>query len=259
MRISLEKIGLSFDFPKPVGLIAHLIRAFSGEDDWILDSFAGSGTTGQAVMNVNKEDGTRRKFILIELNQDTANNVIIPRMRALIDGNKEAGFQQHGGGFRYYRLAPSLLEKDRWDNWVIAKDYNAAMLAEAICKLMGFTYAPSESHYWMHGHSSETDYIYVTTQSLTHEQIAAISEEVGEARSLLVCCKAFNANSDAFQNLTVKKIPQAVLRKCEWGKDDYSLKVENLPMSAPAPTPEAKPARHVKASTAQPSLFSEEV
>ena len=103
------------------------------------------------------------------------------------------------------------------------------MLAEAVCKLMSFTYAPSESLYWMHGHSSETDSIYVTTQSLTHEQLAAISDEVGENSSLLVCCKAFRANPDAFPNLTIKKIPQAVLRKCEWGKDDYSLKVENLP------------------------------
>jgi adenine-specific DNA-methyltransferase len=97
----------------------------------------------------------------------------------------------------------------------------------------------------------------VTTQSLTHEQLAAISDDVGENRSLLICCKAFRANPDAFPNLTIKKIPQAVLRKCEWGKDDYSLKVENLPMSAPAP--EAKPARHAKTSTVQPNLFAEEI
>ena len=103
-----------------------------------------------------------------------------------------------GGGFRYYRLAPSLLEKDRWGNWVISRDYNAAMLSEAVCKLMGFTYAPSDAQYWMHGHSSEKDFIYVTTQSLTHDQLRAISEEVGEGRSLLICCKAFHAKAVAF-------------------------------------------------------------
>jgi adenine-specific DNA-methyltransferase len=97
----------------------------------------------------------------------------------------------------------------------------------------------------------------VTTQSLTHEQLAAISDEVGENRSLLICCKAFRASPDAFPNLTIKKIPQAVLRKCEWGKDDYSLKVENLPMSAPPP--EAKRVRPSKTSTVQPNLFSEEI
>lgn len=156
---------------------------------------------------------------------------------------------QGGGGFRYYRLAPSLLEKDRWGNWVIAKTYNAAMLTEAVCKLMGFTYAPSEQVYWMHGFSSERDFLYVTTQSLTHDQLRGLSEEVGDERSLLICCKAFRStNLDAFQNLTVKKIPQTVLRKCEWGKDDYSLNVANLPMAPKPEEPQAK----------QPDLFSEE-
>ena len=68
--------------------------------------------------------------------------------------------------------------------------YDPAKLAQAVCKLMGFVYQPDETHYWMQGRSSETDFIYVTTQSLTHEQLAAIAEEVGDERTLLVCCKA---------------------------------------------------------------------
>ena len=120
-------------------------------------------------------------------------------------------------------------------NWVISKEYDGAKVAQAVCKLMGFVYQPDETHYWMQGRSSETDFIYVTTQSLTHEQLAAIAEEVGDERTLLVCCKAFRANADAFANLTIRKIPQAVLRKCEWGKDDYSLNVANLPEAAPEP------------------------
>ena len=109
--------------------------------------------------------------------------------------------------------------------------YNAAMLAEAMCKLMGFTYAPSQEpeEYWRHGHSTETDFIYVTTQSLTHDALRKLSEEVGPKRTLLVCCKAFSARESAFPNLTIKKIPQAVLSKCEWGRDDYSLRVASLP------------------------------
>src|SRR5262249_22296566 len=115
-------------------------------------------------------------------------------------------------------------------NWIIAKSYDAAKLSQAVCKLMGFVYQPDETHYWMQGRSSETDFIYVTTQNLTHQQLVAISEEVGGSRTLLVCCKAFRTNSaDAFQNLTIRKIPQAVLRKCEWGHDDYSLNVASLP------------------------------
>ena len=240
---------------KPEALIKRVLDLTTEDGDWVLDSFAGSGTTGAVAHKMG------RHWIMVELG-DHCDTHIIPRLRKVIDGEDKGGITEAvgwkgGGGFRYYHLAPSLLEKDRWGNWVIAKDYNAAMLAEAVCKLMNFTYAPSDSLYWKHGHSSETDSIYVTTQSLTHEQLAAISDEVGENRSLLVCCKAFRANPDAFPNLTVKKIPQAVLRKCEWGKDDYSLKVENLPMSAPPP--EAKPARHTKTSTVQPNLFSEEI
>jgi adenine-specific DNA-methyltransferase len=140
---------------------------------------------------------------------------------------------QGGGGFRYYRLAPSLVEKDRWGQWVINKDYNAEMLAEAVCKLEGFTYAPSAELYWQHGTSSERDFIYVTTQSLNAEQLQALSDEVGSERTLLVCCSAFRGNADRFPSLTVKKIPKMVLQKCEWGHDDYSLNVENLPKAPP--------------------------
>ena len=153
----------------------------------------------------------------------------------------EAAGWKGGGGFRYYRLAPSLLQQDRWGQWVVNKDYNAEMLAAAICKLEGFTYAPSADFYWQHGRSTESDFIYVTTQSLNAEQLQAMSEEVGSARTLLVCCGAFRVSTEAaanrYPNLTVKKIPKMVLQKCEWGHDDYSLNVENLPQ---APKP-AKP------------------
>src|SRR5690606_41701231 len=82
---------------------------------------------------------------------------------------------------------------------------------------------------WRHGHSNEADFIYVTTQSLTCDALKKLSEEVGPKRTLLVCCKAFNAKEDAFPNLTVKKIPHSILAKCEWGRDDYSLRIANLP------------------------------
>lgn len=108
------------------------------------------------------------------------------------------------------------------------------MLAEAVCKLEGFTYAPSDTVYWQHGHSTERDFIYVTTQNLSHDQLPALSDEVGDSRSLLVMCAAFRGKPDKYPNLTIKKIPKAVMARCEWGKDDYSLRVENLP-KAPAP------------------------
>jgi adenine-specific DNA-methyltransferase len=101
---------------------------------------------------------------------------IIPRMKKVINGEDPGGITKAvnwkgGGGFRYYRLAPSLLEKDKWGNWVINKQYNAAMLAEALCKLEGFKYEPSDSIYWQHGRSTETDFIYATTANLSHDQL----------------------------------------------------------------------------------------
>src|SRR5690606_35789964 len=113
------------------------------------------------------------------------------------------------------------------------------MLSEAMCKHMGFTYAPSQDprEYWKHGYSSERDFIYVTTQSLTFEALKALSHDVGDDRTLLVCCKAFKAKASAFPNLTIKKIPQAILANCEWGRDDYSLKIRELPEREAAPLP----------------------
>ena len=165
---------------------------------------------------------------------------IIPRLRKVIDGADTGGVTETsgwkgGGGFRYYRLGPSLLEKDRYGNWVISKEFNKEMLAEAVCKLEGFAYAPNDEVYWQHGQSTETDFIYATTQTMTHEMLEQLSDEVGEKRSLVVYCAAFRANQAAFANLTLKKIPKTVLKKCEWGHDDYSLEIENLPQAPPEP------------------------
>jgi len=221
---------------KPERLLRRCLELTTAPGDLVLDSFAGSGTTGAVAHKMG------RRWIMVEL-REHCHTHIIPRLQSVIDGKDLSGVTKAvgwkgGGGFRYYRLAASLLEKDRWGNWIISKDYNAAILAEAVCKLMGFTYEPSETDYWMHGQASERDFIYVTTQSLTADQLRAISEDVGDERSLLICCKAFRADPDGFPNLTIKKIPQAVLRKCEWGKDDYSLNVANLPMAEPKPKEE---------------------
>ncbi|MFN0149675.1 MAG: site-specific DNA-methyltransferase [bacterium] len=217
---------------KPEGLIKRVLELSTTAGDWILDSFAGSGTTGAVAHKMG------RRWIMVELGEHCHTH-IIPRMKKVIDGEDPGGITEAvgwkgGGGFRYYRLAPSLMEKDKWGNWVINKDYNAAMLAEALCKLEGFTYAPSDSVYWQHGRSTERDFIYVTTASLSHDQLQQLSDEVGPERSLLVLCTAFRGRGE-YANLTVKKIPKQVLSRCEWGHDDYSLRVENLPKAPPKP------------------------
>lgn len=221
----------AFDTPKPERLLKRVLEIATNPNDLVLDSFAGSGTTGAVAHKMG------RRWIMVELGEHCHTH-IIPRLQKVIDGTDQGGISKAvdwkgGGGFRYYKLAPSLMEQDKWGNWVICKEYNAAMLAEAVCKLEGFVYAPSDSVYWHHGHSTETDFIYVTTQNLSHEQLQALSDEVGQNRSLLVCCSAFRGRANAFANLTVKKIPNAVLSRCEWGHDDYSLKIENLPQKPP--------------------------
>lgn len=223
------------DFPKgkkPEGLIKRCLDLATNPGDLVLDSFGGSGTTGAVAHKM------RRRWIMVELGEHCHTH-ILPRLRRVVDGEDASGVTEAtdwkgGGGFRYYRLAPSLLEKDKWGNWIINKEYNAAMLAEALCKLEGFTYAPSDSVYWQHGHSTERDFIYVTTANLSHEQLQQLSDEVGPERTLLVLCTAFRGRGE-YPNLTVKKIPKKVLSRCEWGHDDYSLQVQNLPKAPPAP------------------------
>jgi adenine-specific DNA-methyltransferase len=175
----------------------------------------------------------RRRWILVELG-DHCFSHLVPRLQKVVGGDDPMGITpdvgwQGGGGFRFFKLAPSLLEKDKWGNWVVSKDYHPEMLAEAMCKLEGFHYSPDPEVFWNHGKSTETDFIYVTTQNLSREQLQFISDQVGTERTLLICCAAFRAKRDEFPNLTVKKIPQAVLSRCEWGRDDYSLNVDALP------------------------------
>jgi len=210
---------------KPERLLELVFRHFSNPGDLILDSFGGSGTSAAVAHKMG------RKWITVEIG-DQAFTHIVPRLKKVIDGEDQGGISkavnwQGGGGFRYLRLAPSLLKKDSWGNWTINKEYNPEMLAEAMCKHMGFSYAPSRQHFWMHGHSTETDFIYVTTGSLSHDQLRKLSDEVGPERSLMICCKAFMAEGD-FSNLTLKKIPQAVLKKCQWDHDDYSFTLNVL-------------------------------
>lgn len=226
---------------KPEKLLEIVLRHFSEPGDLVIDSFAGSGTTGAVAHKM------RRRWIMMEIG-DHADTHITKRLKNVIKGADDTGVSENvqwkgGGGFRYYTLASSVLEKDRWGNWVIAREYNAAMLAEAMCKHFGFTYEPSqvEAEYWRHGRSSETDFLYVTTQSLTHEALRLLSEEVGPHRTLMICARAFSGNLDAFPNLTCRKIPSTILTKCEWGRDDYSLNIAALPEAEAEPGDTAGP------------------
>lgn len=216
-----------FATPKPERLIQRILKIATNPGDVVLDSFAGSGTTGAVAQKMG------RRWIMVELG-DHCFSHLLPRLKKVIDGEDPFGITsdvawQGGGGFRFFNLAPSLLDKDKWGNWIVSKNYRPEMLAEAMCKLEGFQYAPDPETFWIQGRSTERDFIYVTTQNLSREQLRFISDQVGSERTLLICCSAFRAKKDEFPNLTVKKIPQAVLSRCEWGRDDYSLNVNELP------------------------------
>lgn len=252
------------DFPKgkkPEALIKRCLDLATAPGDLVLDSFAGSGTTGAVAHKMG------RRWIMVELGEHCHTH-IIPRLKKVIDGEDPGGITkavnwQGGGGFRYYKLAPTLIINDRWGNPVINPEYNPTQLAEALCKLEGFTYAPSETQWWRHGHSSERDFIYVTTQNLSADQLQALADDIGEDNTLMVCCAAFHGVSapkaaERWPNLTIKKIPKMVLARCEWGHDDYSLNVANLPIAEPEPTsqpPAGKRSRGKKTSPAQATLF----
>lgn len=263
--IALFGADMVFSTPKPERLLHRIITLATDPGDLVLDSFAGSGTTGAVAHKMG------RRWLMVELGEHCQTH-ILPRLRQVIDGDDQGGVSKAaswkgGGGFRYYSLAPSLIVNDRWGNPVVNPAYNSVQLAEALCKIEGFDYAPSEEHWWAHGRSSERDFIFVTTQTLSAEYLQSISQEVGEERSLMVCCPAFHGASAAraserWPNITLKKIPKMVLSRCEWGHDDYSLNVANLPMAKPDrinPTPDdssvMSPGRG-RASSSQVGLFA---
>lgn len=251
-----------FDTPKPEKLLQRILHLATNPGDLVLDSFAGSGTTGAVAHKMG------RRWIMVELGEHCHTH-IIPRLQKVIDGTDQGGISkavnwQGGGGFRYYHLAPTLIVNDTWGNPIINPEYNPEMLAEALSKLEGFTYRPSETLWWQHGFSSEHDFIYVTTQTLSVEQLQRLSTEVGENQSLLVCCAAWRGITaeqvvECFGNLSLKKIPQMVLSRCEWGHDDYSLNIVNLPMTEIKSVEESsdKHAKAPKLSRRQSDLFDD--
>lgn len=214
---------------KPERLVKRCIElATSSENDVVLDSFLGSGTTAAVAHKMN------RRWIGIEFAKHAYSHSL-HRLKRVISGEDNSGISkaqnwQGGGGFKFYELAPSLFNKDKYGNLVINKAYNADMLAAAMAKQEGFTYQPSTEQYWKQGYSSEHDYIFTTTQFLTAEALQHLHEQMAEDESLLICCTQFQPEcNNRYPNITLKKIPKMLLGRCEFGRDDYSLNIVPLP------------------------------
>lgn len=213
---------------KPEKLLQIILNHFSNEGDIVLDSFLGSGSTCATAFKMN------RKWIGIELGEQAYSHCL-PRLKSIQKGEDLTGVSiesnwQGGGGFKFYTLAPSLLNEDKFGNMIINKEYKPDMLSAAMAKQEGYKYQPDGNTYWKHGKSSEQDYIFTTTQFVTVETLEYISKELQEGESLLVCCCAFQKEcKNKFKNITIKKIPQMLLGRCEYGRDDYSLNIINMP------------------------------
>lgn len=209
---------------KPEAQVKRIFEMSTNPGDLVLDSFLGSGTTAAVAQKMG------RRWISVEMG-DHVYTHCIPRLHKVIDGEDLGGITkavnwQGGGGFKFYELASSLIVKDKYGQQIISDKYNADMLAEAMCKILGYHYKPDAEKYWKQGYSSEKSFIYTTTMNMQEESLGKLAAEVGDD-NLLICCSAFIGNKTAYPNITVKKIPSAILKKCEWGREGYPLNFHN--------------------------------
>ncbi len=257
INFNLEDV---FTTPKPERLIQRILTLATDGNDLVLDSFLGSGTTAAVAHKMG------RRWIGVELGEHCYTHCI-PRLQKVCDGSDQGGISKAvnwkgGGGFKFYELGSSLLKKDKYDKWIIDEKYNADMLAAAMAKHEGFKYCPSSVIYWKQGQSTEKDFIFTTTQFITAAFLDRIHEEMKDDESLLICCKSFQkVCENKYSNITIKKIPNMLLGRCEFGKEDYSLNIINMPRDEnepdfePAGPPEDTKNRNRKKNNSQASLF----
>ena len=213
---------------KPEFLISRILSMSTNEGDIVLDSFLGSGTTAAVAHKM------KRRWIGIEMG-DHAYSLCKKRLDLVIDGNDSAGVTplydwKSGGGYHFYELAPTLIKTDCFGEPIINKEYNPEMLASAIAVHEGFTYSPNSSKFWKQSKSTENSYLFVTTKCVTLNLIKEIESEMSEDEFLIIACKSFEKQVINYSNkIKIKKIPQLILGKCVFDKDDYSLNIINPP------------------------------
>lgn len=214
---------------KPESLIKRILEMATEEGDYVLDSFLGSGTTCAVAHKM------RRRWIGIEMGTQAFTHCK-PRLDKIINGEDKGGITDDvlwtsGGGYKFYELAPTLIKEDCFGEPIINKEYNAEMLASAIALHEGFTYSPDQKIFWKQSKSNENSYLYVTTLCVTLPLIKEIASQMCDDEYLVIACKSYD--KDAFEyskKIKIKKIPQLILGKCVFGKDDYSLNIVNPPI-----------------------------
>lgn len=218
-----------FDTPKPERLLKRILDLSTQKSDIVLDSFLGSGTTAAVAHKMD------RKFIGIEMGEHAYTHVQT-RMKKVVDGNdglklSEALGWKGGGGFKFYELAPSFVAIDEFGNPVIDSYYNDTKLIRAVCKLTNYTFSPSATDYWRQGKGQGNNSLYVTTQMLSVAMVQQIVSHLGTNETLLICPKKFEPGcQDVDARITIKKIPQSILKACQFGKKEYLLPINEQAM-----------------------------
>ena len=222
--------GVSFPrSKKPEQLIRRIIEMSTEPGDIVLDSFLGSGTTAAVAHKMG------RRYIGIEMG-DHAYTHCKTRLDSVISGNDKLGITksmdwQGGGGYRFYELAPTLINKDEFGEYIINPDYSADMLAAAMALHEGFTYDPDSSAFWKQSHGNEKSYLFVTTRHLNADFMDSIIGGMEDDEYLVIACCSFDKGMDKLNpHITVKKIPQMLLERCEFDKADYNLNIIHPPV-----------------------------
>lgn len=222
--------GVSFPASKkPEKLIYRILNMFTKKEDIILDSFLGSGTTAAVAHKMS------RKYIGIEMGDHAYSHCKL-RLDNIINGTDKSGISEivdwkGGGGYKFYELAPSFVIIDEFGNPVIDPYYNDIKLIRAMCKLTNYTFAPSPADYWKHGKGQGNNSIYITTQMLSVAMVQQIASHLGTNETLLICPKKFEPGCENVDSrITIKKIPQSVLKACQFGKKEYLLPIKENAM-----------------------------
>ena len=219
----------AFDTPKPERLIERIIHIASNPGDLVLDSFLGSGTTAAVAQKMG------RRWIGVEMGNHAYTHCKV-RMDKVIAGQDPGGITkaqnwQGSGGYRFYEVAPTLINKDAFDEYVINEDYDANMLAAAVALHEGFHYQPDGELFWKQSVGNENSYLFVTTRHLNSTYLDSIRDTMEDGEYLIIACRSFDNGLDkAYDNIAVKKIPQMLLERCEFGKTDYNLNIIHPPV-----------------------------
>ncbi len=220
---------LDFVGQKPEALIERVLTLATQPGDLILDSFLGSGTTAAVAQKMG------RRWIGVEMGNHAYTHCKV-RMDKVIAGEDPGGITkaqswQGGGGYRFYEVAPTLINKDSFDEYVINENYDANMLAAAVALHEGFHYQPDGDLFWKQSVGNENSYLFVTTRHLNSPYLDSIKNTIEEGEYLIIACRSFDSGLDkAYDNITVKKIPQMLLERCEFGKADYNLNIVHPPV-----------------------------